>query len=87
VLASGPTETTFTAANLEQAFSGVLRHIALSGGEEHIITDDERHISVLQSMRDQLLALAESCPGDDSADCPIIDNLSGCCHHKAQKPR
>lgn len=42
VLASGPTETTFTAANLEQAFSGVLRHIALSGGEEHIITDDER---------------------------------------------
>ncbi len=24
-------------------------------------------------MRDQLLALAESCPGDDSADCPIID--------------
>ncbi|EGT5986641.1 hypothetical protein JD879_003747 [Salmonella enterica subsp. enterica serovar Kentucky] len=34
--------TTFTAANLEQAFSGVLRHIALSGGEEHIITDDER---------------------------------------------
>ncbi|MDI4701104.1 manganese/iron ABC transporter ATP-binding protein, partial [Salmonella enterica subsp. enterica serovar Cerro] len=33
---------TFTAANLEQAFSGVLRHIALSGGEEHIITDDER---------------------------------------------
>ncbi len=29
VLASGPTETTFTAANLEQAFSGVLRHIAL----------------------------------------------------------
>ena len=42
VLASGPTETTFTAANLELAFSGVLRHIALSGGEEHIITDDER---------------------------------------------
>ena len=42
VLASGPTETTFTAENLELAFSGVLRHVALSGGEEHIITDDER---------------------------------------------
>ncbi len=42
VLASGPTETTFTAANLEQAFSGVLRNIELSGGEEPIITDDER---------------------------------------------
>ncbi|PLM53503.1 heavy metal-responsive transcriptional regulator, partial [Klebsiella pneumoniae] len=24
------------------------------------------------------------CPGDDSAECPIIDNLSGCCHRKAQ---
>ena len=22
-------------------------------------------------------------PGDDSADCPIIENLSGCCHHRA----
>ncbi|HHU8016195.1 heavy metal-responsive transcriptional regulator, partial [Escherichia coli] len=21
--------------------------------------------------------------GDDSADCPIIENLSGCCHHRA----
>lgn len=42
VLASGPTETTFTAQNLEEAFSGVLRHVVLSGSEEHIITDDER---------------------------------------------
>ncbi|EHG7582401.1 MULTISPECIES: iron/manganese ABC transporter ATP-binding protein SitB [Citrobacter] len=42
VLASGPTDTTFTAENLELAFSGVLRHVTLSGGEEHIITDDER---------------------------------------------
>ena len=42
VLASGPTETTFTAANLELAFSGALRHVVLSGGEEQIITDDER---------------------------------------------
>ena len=42
VLASGPTETTFTAENLERAFSGVLRHVALTGGEAQIITDDER---------------------------------------------
>lgn len=42
VLASGPTETTFTAENLEHAFSGVLRHVVLSGSEERIITDDER---------------------------------------------
>ena len=43
------------------------------------VADIEKHITELQAMRQQLLALAESCPGDDSADCPIIDNLSGCC--------
>ena len=42
VLASGPTDTTFTAENLELAFSGVLRHVTLNGSEESIITDDER---------------------------------------------
>ncbi|MBZ7526876.1 Cu(I)-responsive transcriptional regulator [Klebsiella oxytoca] len=48
------------------------------------VAEIERHISELQGMRTQLLALADSCPGDDSADCPIIDNLSGCCHRKVQ---
>ncbi len=43
------------------------------------VADIERHIEELKGMRQQLLALAESCPGDDGADCPIIDNLSGCC--------
>jgi MerR family copper efflux transcriptional regulator len=47
------------------------------------VADIENHIRELQNMRAHLLALAESCPGD-SADCPIIDNLSGCCHRKAQ---
>ncbi len=42
VPASGPTDTTFTAENLELAFSGVLRHVTLNGSEESIITDDER---------------------------------------------
>ncbi|WP_434524563.1 manganese/iron ABC transporter ATP-binding protein [Photorhabdus asymbiotica] len=51
VLASGPTETTFTQKNLERTFGGVLRHINLSGPELHddddprsltVITDDER---------------------------------------------
>ncbi|HDW1411432.1 TPA: Cu(I)-responsive transcriptional regulator [Klebsiella oxytoca] len=48
------------------------------------VAEIERHISELQGMRTQLLVLADSCPGDDSADCPIIDNLSGCCHRKVQ---
>lgn len=47
------------------------------------VAEIERHIEELQSMRDQLLALANACHGDDSADCPIIENLSGCCHHRA----
>jgi len=51
VLAYGPTETTFTRANLEEAFGGVLRHFTLGGSELHededrrevtILTDDER---------------------------------------------
>jgi len=41
VLASGPTETTFTAENLELAFGGVLRHVALGGSEEKKMTGDE----------------------------------------------
>ncbi|MFW0766020.1 Cu(I)-responsive transcriptional regulator [Trabulsiella odontotermitis] len=48
------------------------------------VANIERHIEELQAMRAQLLALADACPGDDSADCPIIDNLAGCCHHKAK---
>lgn len=46
------------------------------------VADIERHIQELQGMRQRLLALAEACPGDDGAECPIIDNLSGCCHRK-----
>ena len=51
VLAHGPTETTFTRANLEKAFGGVLRHFTLGGDALHddpdarrvtILTDDER---------------------------------------------
>ena len=51
VLAQGPTETTFTRANLERAFGGVLRHFTLGGDVLHddadsrelsIMTDDER---------------------------------------------
>ncbi len=31
------------------------------------VAEIERHVEELQSMRDQLLALANACPGDDSA--------------------
>lgn len=42
VLAYGPTRETFTQENLEIAFSGVLRHISLTGAETSVVTDDER---------------------------------------------
>ena len=51
VIASGPTAETFTEANLERAFGGVLRHFILGGTDLHddadprhvkVITDDER---------------------------------------------
>ena len=51
VLGAGTTEATFTQANLEKAFGGVLRHFTLSGATLHedsdsravtILTDDER---------------------------------------------
>nr|WP_321454994.1 manganese/iron ABC transporter ATP-binding protein [uncultured Cohaesibacter sp.] len=51
VLGYGPTATTFTRTNLEQAFGGVLRHFTLGGQNLHedkdgrevtILSDDER---------------------------------------------
>lgn len=45
VLAYGPTETTFTRHNLEEAFGGVLRHFTLGGTDLHD-DDDDRHLSI-----------------------------------------
>jgi manganese/iron transport system ATP-binding protein len=53
VIAAGPTASTFTQANLERAFGGVLRHFRLDGSELHqdedsrgvtVLTDDERPV-------------------------------------------
>lgn len=43
------------------------------------VTEIEKHISELGNMRQRLLTLAEQCPGDEGAECPIINNLAGCC--------
>ena len=48
VLAHGPTATTFTHDNLQDAFGGVLRHFTLGGSELHHDDDhDTRQITVL----------------------------------------
>jgi len=38
-----------------------------------------RHIVELTAMHLRLVTMAAACPGDEGADCPIMDNLSGCC--------
>lgn len=43
------------------------------------VAEIERHISELGEMRQRSLALADQCPGDEGAECPIINNLAGCC--------
>lgn len=60
VIASGPTETTFTQENLETAFGGVLRHFVLGGSDLHddddsrqirVITDDEKPFVIYGDQR------------------------------------
>ncbi|HEX2842865.1 MAG TPA: manganese/iron ABC transporter ATP-binding protein [Hyphomicrobium sp.] len=46
LLAAGPTAQTFTQANLEKAFGGVLRHFRLAGSALHA-DDDPRSVTVL----------------------------------------
>jgi MerR family copper efflux transcriptional regulator len=43
------------------------------------VAEIEKHISELGNMRQRLLTLAEQCPGDEGAECPIINNRAGCC--------
>ena len=58
VLAAGPTATTFTHANLEQAFGGVLRHIRLSGTALHD-DPDPRQLTVLADCERPLVYYCE----------------------------
>ncbi|PZQ50865.1 MAG: manganese/iron ABC transporter ATP-binding protein [Rhodovulum sulfidophilum] len=68
VLASGPTETTFTTANLEAAFGGGPRRFTLGGGAPRA-DDDPRRISIPSEeerppVRDGARARVEAVPGD-----------------------
>ncbi|HEM8878155.1 TPA: Cu(I)-responsive transcriptional regulator [Providencia stuartii] len=46
------------------------------------IAELEQTIAKLSAIKDTLQNLVDACPGDENADCPIIDHLSrGCCHH------
>ncbi|MFD1801618.1 Cu(I)-responsive transcriptional regulator [Mixta tenebrionis] len=66
---------------LVQLFNNPARHSAdVKARTLRKVKEIEAHINELNLMRERLLALAEICPGDESADCPIINNLAGCCH-------
>ncbi|GEK13936.1 Cu(I)-responsive transcriptional regulator [Aliivibrio fischeri] len=45
------------------------------------VAEIEAKIEELERMKKTLLDLADTCPGDDSNDCPIIKGLT-CCHEK-----
>jgi len=74
VLAAGPTLETFTQANLERAFGGVLRHFRLAGSELHedddrravtVLTDDERPV-VFYGESGEKIPAEHRQPGDKS---------------------
>ena len=70
VLAYGPTEQTFTEANLARTFGGVLRHVRLGGSDLHddtdartmtVLTDDERPLVLYgERAREKIIASASS---------------------------
>ena len=72
LLAAGPTKETFTRANLEKAFGGVLRHFRLEGAALHedndsravtVVTDDERALVFYGDANSDALA-SEDTPTD-----------------------
>lgn len=72
VLAAGPTATTFTQANLERAFGGVLRQFKLDGAALHD-DDDRRSVTVLTDDERPVVFY-----GDRTAsDGPIVRTVGG----------
>ena len=67
VIAAGPTATTFTQANLEQVFGGVLRQFRL-GGEDLHDDDDRRSVTVLTDDERPVIFYGE----DDAAEKPRV---------------
>lgn len=62
LIAAGPTAETFTQANLEKTFGGVLRHFKLEGAELHD-DDDRRALTVLTDDERPLVFYGEGEPG------------------------
>jgi manganese/iron transport system ATP-binding protein len=67
LLAAGPTRETFTQANLEKAFGGVLRHFKLAGADLHA-DDDRRAVTVLTDDERALVFYGENGNGERGAE-------------------
>ncbi len=67
VLAAGPTATTFTQANLQAAFGGVLRHFRLDGTQLHA-DDDARGLTVLSDDERPLVFYGGAQPASGKGD-------------------
>ncbi len=77
VLAAGPTEETFTQANLELTFGGVLRHFRLEGSALHddedtrgvtVLTDDERPVVFYGHQQNETAPVRPKSDTDNSND-------------------
>jgi manganese/iron transport system ATP-binding protein len=67
LLAAGPTAETFTQANLETAFGGVLRHFKLAGRDLHD-DDDRRAVTVLTDDERALVFYGDTNSGTPAPD-------------------
>jgi len=76
VLAAGPTATTFTQANLELAFGGVLRHFRLEGRHLHD-DDDRRSVTVLTDDERPVVFYGEQGTADEPMPRPGSDRSPG----------
>lgn len=65
---------------LLELFRNPRRHSAdIKAATLNKISEIEKTITELNLIRDSLISLVASCPGDDNAKCLIIDHLVG--HH------
>ena len=69
LIAAGPTAETFTQANLEATFGGVLRHFKLEGSDLHD-DDDRRAVTVLTDDERPLVFYGDGEKGDTNTAAP-----------------
>ncbi|WJY14008.1 Cu(I)-responsive transcriptional regulator [Pectobacteriaceae bacterium CE90] len=68
-------------------FNDPMRHSAdVKARTLQKVRDIEAQIEELKHMRQRLMAMADECPGDNNAECPIMSHLSGCCHQDTVLP-